>query len=83
MVLAKLLLDTPFEFTNKLPIIGTEKEMPLEPEFLYKNIVIMHIHFKEQADKAYINSDPEVRNGEKNYIFGIKFCHAQKTVKLQ
>ena len=83
VVLAKLPLDTLFEFANEVPIIGAERGIPLEPEFPRKDIVAMHIHSKEQADKTYINSDLEVRNKEKDCIFGIKLRHAQKTVKLQ
>ena len=83
VVLAKLPLNTLFEFADKFPIIGTERGMLLELEFPYKDIVIMHIYSKEQADKTYINSDFKIRNKEKDRIFGIKFCHMQKTVKLQ
>ena len=52
--------------------------MLLEPEFLHKNIIIMHICFKKQVDKAYINNEFEVRKKEKNRIFEIKFHHMQK-----
>ena len=83
VMLVKLLLNTLFEFADKFSIIGIERVMLLKPKFLYKNIMTMHIHSKKQADKAYINSDSKIRNKEKNRIFGIKFCHAQKTMKLQ
>ena len=60
-----------------------EKKMPLKSEPVHKNIMAMHIRFKEQADKTYIDSDPRVIEEEKKHFHKSKFGHAHNIVKLQ